>query len=194
MSLQTKVFHSFTLSYPSPEILQIALSRPKANAMNMLFFQELLDVMNLASKDLEVRVVVICSKFSKFFTAGLDLQEVSIDFGGEGDKDVARQALEFLSSGPVGMMQASMSSLELCRKPVIAAVNGYCIGAGIDLISAADIRLCSADSLFSVREVVVGLAADLGTLQRLPKIVGNQGWVKDVCLTGRDFTAEEVEA
>jgi delta(3,5)-delta(2,4)-dienoyl-CoA isomerase len=63
--------------------------------------------------------------------------------------------------------------------------------SGVDLITAADVRLCSSTALFSVREVAVGLCADVGTLQRLPKVVGGQSWVRDVCLTGRNFGADE---
>ena len=136
---------------------------------------------------------MIASSLEKYFTVGLDLQQVSLDFTASNqEKDVARQALTFLENGPIKTMQHAISALEECRKPIIAAINSYCIGGGIDLISAADIRLCSSDSIFSVREVVVGLAADLGTLQRLPKIVGNQSWVREICLTGRDFKAQEV--
>ena len=191
-------YENFTLEFfgHEKEVLRIQLNRHKGNAMNLAFFEELKSIAKKASSDHKIRVIVIASSLERFFTVGLDLQEVSIDFNftprGQEERDAARMALEFIENGPIKMMQEAVSALEECRKPIIAAINSYCIGGGIDLISAADIRLCSSNSIFSVREVVVGLAADLGTLQRLPKIVGNQSWVRDICLTGRDFDAQEV--
>lgn len=87
--------------------------------------------------------------------------------------------------------QDSMTSLEKCPKPVVAAVHSACIGAGIDMITASDIRYCSIDAFFSVKEVDIGMAADVGTLQRLPKIIGNQSLVRELCYTARKFSSEE---
>lgn len=84
-----------------------------------------------------------------------------------------------------------MTSLEICSKPVIAAVHSGCIGAGIDMITAADIRYCTEDAWFTVKEVEIGMAADVGTLQRLPKVIGNQSLVRELCFTGRKFTSKE---
>ena len=86
-------------------------------------------------------------------------------------------------------MQDSITSLAQLEIPVIAAVHGYCIGGGIDLISACDIRLASADAVFSVRETKVAIVADLGTLQRLPRIV-SAGHVAELAFTGKDIDAE----
>jgi len=86
-------------------------------------------------------------------------------------------------------MQDSVTSLNELPFPVIAAVHGYCIGAGVDLISACDIRLASSDAIFSVREAKVALVADLGSLQRLPKIIG-AGHMAELAFTGKDITAE----
>lgn len=77
-----------------------------------------------------------------------------------------------------------MSSLEKCNKPVIAAVHSACIGAGVDLISSADIRYCSQESFFQIKEVEIGMAADVGTLQRFPKAIGSQSLARELCLTG----------
>ena len=85
-------------------------------------------------------------------------------------------------------MQRSVTSLADCPKPVIAAVHGYCIGGGVDLISACDIRLASADALFSVRETRVAIVADLGSLQRLPGIIA-KGHVAELAYTGKDVTS-----
>jgi delta(3,5)-delta(2,4)-dienoyl-CoA isomerase len=78
-----------------------------------------------------------------------------------------------------------------CSKPVVAAVHGFCYGLGVDVSSACDVRLCASDARFSVREVDIGLAADIGTLTRLPRCVGSASWVKEVCLSAREWGAEE---
>ncbi|KYK69992.1 enoyl-CoA hydratase/isomerase family protein [Toxoplasma gondii TgCatPRC2] len=88
-------------------------------------------------------------------------------------------------------LQDSFSAVEECSKPVIVCVGGPCVGAGVDLICSCDIRLVSKEAWFSVKEVDIGIAADVGTLQRLPRVVGNDAWVREVCFTGRRFGAEE---
>ena len=85
-------------------------------------------------------------------------------------------------------MQRSVTSVAACPKPIIAAVHGYCIGGGVDLISACDIRVASTDAVFSVRETRVAIVADLGSLQRLPRIIG-KGHVAELALTGKDISA-----
>jgi delta(3,5)-delta(2,4)-dienoyl-CoA isomerase len=87
--------------------------------------------------------------------------------------------------------QEGITALERCRKPIIVAMHGAVIGGGIDLATAGDIRYCSADTFFSIAEVKVGLAADVGTLQRLPKVVGNDSVVRELAFTGRRMDAEE---
>ncbi len=83
-----------------------------------------------------------------------------------------------------------MTAIEKCRKPVIAAIQGHCIGGGVDLTSACDIRIATKDAIFSIRETRIGIIADIGTLQRVPYIIG-QGWFRELALTGRDWSAEE---
>ena len=80
-----------------------------------------------------------------------------------------------------------------CPKPVIAAIHDACVGGGIDLITAADVRVCTEDAWFQVKEVDVGLAADVGTLQRLPKVLGSQSFVRDICFTARKFHSDEAK-
>jgi enoyl-CoA hydratase len=87
-------------------------------------------------------------------------------------------------------LQEGFTKIECCRKPVIAAVHSHCIGGGMDLICACDMRLATKDAVFSIRETRMGIIADLGTLQRLPHIIG-QSWSRELALTGRDFTAQE---
>ncbi|KAJ3315321.1 putative enoyl CoA hydratase [Boothiomyces sp. JEL0838] len=159
----------------------VYLNRPKLNAMNMQFFKDLLSCFTRLKEDSSVRSILLVSAF-KHFTAGLDLKE-AVSFPGTTDLDPARAAFQFMTD--LGLMQDSITAIEACKKPVIVGVNGLCIGGGIDLITACDIRLCSADAKFTVKEVDVGLAADLGTLQRLPKVIN------DICFTGRFFDAKE---
>lgn len=168
----------------SGHVAWLVLNRPRQrNTMTPEFFDEITRCFEEFDADPDVRVVVIRAE-GKSFTAGLDL--------------VAAQAL--LGDGSavyrdwlyrkIKELQASMTAIEKCRKPVIAAIHGHCIGGGVDLTSACDIRIASEDAVFSIRETRIAIIADIGTLQRLPYIVG-QGWFRDLALTGRDFTAEE---
>lgn len=108
-----------------------------------------------------------------------------------GDFDVARKGLRIYDQ--VLSMQAQVTSFEKCRVPVICAIHGYCIGAGIDMASACDIRLCARDVKFTIKEVDIGIAADIGTLQRFQKVVGNDSWARELAYTARFFGAEEAQ-
>ena len=162
----------------------LTLCRPERhNAMGMTFFKEVTGHFRSLDEDPSVRAIVICAE-GKSFTAGLDLIEAGAILVAKGadDREVLRKKILEL--------QESNNAIERCTKPVIAAVHGHCIGGGVDLLSACDIRLASADALFSIRETRIAIIADLGTLQRLPHIIG-QGWFRELALTGRDFTAVE---
>lgn len=89
------------------------------------------------------------------------------------------------------LFQDAISSLEVCKKPVIVATHSACIGAGVSLVSAADIRYCTNDAWFTVKEIELGLAADVGALQRCSKVIGNQSLVRELCFTGRKFDSKE---
>lgn len=167
-------------------VLEINLNRGPVNAMDMNFFSTLESVLQKANSDNGVRAVVIYSSLSSFFTAGLDLKSLTL---GSSTSDPSRLSLIFQNH--IIQYQNAITSIERCRKPVIAAIHGYCIGGGIDLITACDIRVCSKETVYSVREVDIGIAADIGTLQRLPRVIGNDSWVREVCLTGRNFDAKE---
>ncbi|KAK6011743.1 enoyl-CoA hydratase/isomerase family protein, partial [Ostertagia ostertagi] len=104
-------------------------------------------------------------------------------------EDIARKARQIRRK--ILEMQQAFTNIEKCCKPVIAAVHGVCYGGGIDIITACDIRHSTKDAKFSVKEVDVGLAADVGSLNRLPKICGNEGWLKEVAFTARHFDADE---
>lgn len=97
--------------------------------------------------------------------------------------DVSRKAKIFEES--IELYQNSISSLEKCPKPVIACTHAAVVGGGVDLITAADIRYCTKDCFFTVKEVDIGMAADVGTLQRLPKVIGNMSLVRELCFSAR---------
>lgn len=180
---------SLQLSVPSQYVLLVELASGKVNSMTRAFWTEFKTVFDTASTISDIRSIVITAREgSKAFTAGLDLVEHATDFGSKGE-DVARAALKQLDG--IAKYQAAFTAMELCRQPVIIAITGACIGGGIDLITAGDIRLASRDSVFCVKEVDVGLAADVGTLQRLPKVIGSQSLVRDLCLTARTMKADE---
>ena len=90
-------------------------------------------------------------------------------------------------------LQDTLTSIERCRKPVLAAIQGPCIGGGVDLVAACDMRYCSANAYFSVKEIDVGMTADLGTLQRLPRLVGD-GMAREMAYTGRKVDGSEAQA
>lgn len=169
-------------------IAQLTLNRPdKSNAFDADMWQALHDALRWADDTPEVRVVIL-SGAGKNFCAGIDLAMLMniqhiIQNDCEGRK---REALRRL----ILQLQGDISSLEHCRKPVIAAIHGACVGGAIDLITAADIRFASADAYFAVREIDMGMTADVGTLQRLPRIVG-EGVARELCLTGRRVDATE---
>jgi enoyl-CoA hydratase len=174
-------------------VATVWLDRPEArNAMGPDLWNDLPRAMAAVSEDADVRVVVIAAR-GPHFSVGLDLKamgSVLSDGGGGGGNaappSMAARARKARSE--VLRLQASISAVALCPKPVIAAVHGYCIGGGVDLISACDIRLASADAIFSVREAKVAIVADLGSLQRLPAIIG-AGHLAELAFTGKDIDA-----
>eukprot|EP00532_Pseudo-nitzschia_australis_P015146 CAMPEP_0168268704 /NCGR_PEP_ID=MMETSP0141_2-20121125/13858_1 /TAXON_ID=44445 /ORGANISM="Pseudo-nitzschia australis, Strain 10249 10 AB" /LENGTH=272 /DNA_ID=CAMNT_0008209145 /DNA_START=241 /DNA_END=1059 /DNA_ORIENTATION=- len=141
----------------------------------------------------DCRAIVLTGAGTKAFTAGIDITDESFGLAGQtsndNDNDVARRGLRFYPQ--IIDMQRCFTAIEECPVPVIAAIQGSCIGAGVDLASVCDIRICSDTAKFSVREVKIGLAADVGTLQRFPKITGNDSRVRELCLTGEIFSAQE---
>ncbi|MEW5736887.1 MAG: crotonase/enoyl-CoA hydratase family protein [Thermodesulfobacteriota bacterium] len=166
----------------------LTLNRPdRRNVMDDKFFQGLLDIFPRLDQDPEVRVVVVKAE-GKSFTAGLDLTWAGALLSGGVGAD-AREGLR----QSVMKLQESVNVIERCAKPVIAAIHGHCIGGGIDMVCCCDVRLASEDAVFSVRETRLAIIADLGTLQRLPTIVGN-AHARELALTGRDFTAGEALA
>lgn len=161
------------------------VSQNGLNLMGPAFWRELPQVFGELSLDDTVRVVVLAS-LGRHFTAGLDLANMMPEL--QSPKKGRIPAQQHLLR-VIHRLQAAISSLEACPHPVIAAVHGQCIGGGVDLITAADIRLCSAEAKFSVREARVAIVADLGTLQRLPRIVG-EGHARELVYTAADISAQ----
>jgi len=172
-------------------IAHVELARPdKLNAMDHDVFAALGDTFAKLSVDPAVRVVVLSAQ-GKAFSAGLDLGWAASQFVPvivEGRADAGRWAEKQLRD--ILWLQAAINAVEDSRPPVIAAVHGGCIGAGVDLVSACDLRVASADAYFRIAEVDVGITADLGTLQRLPHIIPG-GVVRELALTGRKMGAQE---
>nr|WP_269805672.1 crotonase/enoyl-CoA hydratase family protein [Pseudomonas putida] len=168
-------------------IAHVQINRPeKVNAMNAAFWEEIITIFQWIDDTDAVRAVVI-SGAGKHFSAGIDLMMLA-SLAGQMGKDVGRNA-RFLR-GTIQRLQASFTAVDKCRKPVLAAVQGYCIGGAIDLISACDMRYCSSDAQFSIKEIDMGMAADVGTLQRLPRIIGD-GIMRELAFTGRNVAADE---
>jgi enoyl-CoA hydratase len=162
----------------------LTLNRPeKRNVMGAAFFEELAAHLDKFDRDSSVRAVVIKAEGGSF-SAGTDLGEAGSLLSGEAADQRETMRLKIMA------LQDGLTKIEKCRKPVIAAIHSHCIGGGIDLISACDIRIAAEDAIFSIRETRMGIIADLGTLQRLPHIIGH-GWFRELALTGRDFTAAE---
>ncbi|MFN8545349.1 MAG: crotonase/enoyl-CoA hydratase family protein [Candidatus Binatia bacterium] len=160
----------------------------RRNAMGPAFWEALPRLFAELSDDPAVRVVLIAAQ-GPHFTVGLDLKAFGSTFVAGGDTGSDSEAARRTRlRRMVKRMQGAINAVADCPKPVIAAVHGYCIGGGIDLITACDIRLAAADARFSVRETKIAIVADVGTLQRLPGIVGD-GHVAELCFTGKDIPA-----
>ncbi|KAL5333520.1 ClpP/crotonase-like domain-containing protein [Aspergillus crustosus] len=182
----------FNVTFPQEYVAHVEVNRPKQlNAFFEAMWIELAQIFNQLSTDPSVRAIVLSGAGEKAFTAGLDVKAASSGLLSDSspDTDSARKAVHLRRH--ITSFQDCVSTLEKCEKPVIVVLHGFSLGLAIDLSSAADVRFATKDVRFAVKEVDIGLAADVGTLSRLPKIVGNFGWVKDVALTARIFGAEE---
>ena len=185
-------YKSFTVEV-ADHVASLVLSRPdELNTMSRDFWVELGEVLEEINKNSEVRVVVMSST-GKHFCAGMDLSAFSngVDNIPDGKKpDHARigEAVYRVAKE----LQGYISSLEKIRVPVIAAIHGGCIGGAVDLVTACDIRLASKDAFFCIQEINIGMAADVGTLQRLPKIIPDSK-MREMAYTGRRMYADEAK-
>ncbi|XP_011933871.1 PREDICTED: delta(3,5)-Delta(2,4)-dienoyl-CoA isomerase, mitochondrial isoform X1 [Cercocebus atys] len=182
-------YESLRVTSAQKHVLHVQINRPnKRNAMNKAFWREMVECFNKISRDADCRAVVI-SGAGKMFSAGIDLMHLASDILQPKGDDVARNS--WYLRDILTRYQETFSVIEKCPKPVIAAIHGGCIGGGVNLITACDIRYCAQDAFFQVKEVDVGLAADVGTLQRLPKVIGNQSLVNELAFTARKMMADE---
>ncbi|KAJ6478024.1 Delta2-dienoyl-CoA-isomerase [Mycena vulgaris] len=197
MSLAESLSSKWLLvSEPSPCVLHIELSRNPVNAFSIEFWRAygaLFD--RITDEGRDVRAAVLSSAFPKIFTAGIDLVDAAkMNTGGltgVTGVDAARSTLAMLRD--IKEFQHAINAPERCPFPVIVAVHGLVLGLGVDIISACDIRYAAEPTKFSIMEVDVGLAADIGTLAHLPKITGNHSLMRELAYTARPFSAADAE-
>ncbi|PKO86418.1 MAG: enoyl-CoA hydratase [Betaproteobacteria bacterium HGW-Betaproteobacteria-12] len=181
------VYTSLALSLDQG-IAEIRLNRPdKSNAINDAMWREIRQACEWADATPAVRVVIL-SGAGKNFCAGIDLAMLgSIRQRVAAPEPAQRRAA---LRDIIGDLQDCLTALERCRKPVLAAIHGACVGGALDLVSACDMRYASADAVFSIKEIDLAMVADVGTLQRLPHLIG-QGLTRELAYTGRNVDAEE---
>lgn len=189
MTTTDSEFQTLTLSVRD-HIAHVQLNRPEAlNSLTPAFWREIRAALAEIDRDPEARVVVLSST-GKHFTAGLDFS-VFAQFKPDAQREPARQREQIRDL--IRDMQESFTAIDRVRVPVLAAVQGGCIGGGIDMIAACDLRYCSRDALFCIQETNLGVTADLGTLQRLPLIIP-AGVMRELAYTGRRMPADEAHA
>jgi len=185
-------YQHLLVTQPRPHVFHVMLNRPeKMNAFNPQLWSEVGTVFDDLANDAQCRVVVL-SGAGKAFSAGIDLKEgveSLLRIMQDDQLDSARKARALRSL--LSTYQGYFNALEKCPKPVVAAIHGHCLGAGNDLITAADIRYASNDAIFSIKEVDLGLAADVGILNRINKLVGNDSLTRELAFTARDFNASQ---
>ena len=172
-------------------IAEIRLNRPdKSNAMNDAMWQEIRQAADWVDSTPEARVAIL-SGAGRNFCAGLDLtmigsiqQRIAHPDGARSRETLRRLILD---------LQDCLSAIERCRKPVLAAIQGACVGGALDLVTCCDMRYAAPDAVFSIKEIDLAMVADVGTLQRLPHLIG-QGMARELAYTGRNVGAEEAAA
>ena len=173
------------------DIAHIVLNRPeKRNNMNAAFWDELPAIIRDIDENARARVIVISST-GPHFCGGLDVSMFASGAVTDESTDVARRrqkGANFLNT--VSIMQDSFSALEACRLPVLAAIQGGCIGGGVDLVTACDMRYATRDAFVTIYETKIGMTADVGTFPRIVKLIP-EGLVREMAYTGRRVSAEE---
>lgn len=173
------------------KIAQVAFNRPeKSNALHMAAWMEMKTIFDTLSTTDEVRVIVLRGE-GKHFCAGIDL-ELLMSVAELQAIDCAGKRSEQIRS-LIKTLQGTINAIERCAKPVLAAIHNGCIGGGVDIATACDMRYCSEDAYFTVKEIDLGMVADIGTLQRLPKII-SPGMAAEMAYTGRKVTGSEAKS
>ena len=188
----TNKYESFNLEIED-NIANIILSRPEQlNSMSRKFWVELPEILEEVNRNSEIRVLIISST-GKHFCAGMDLSAFDngvANIPKEKRPDNARIGEALYRSARE--LQEYICKLEKIRVPVIAAIHGGCIGGALDLVTACDIRLATDDAFFCIQEINIGMAADVGTLQRLPRIIPDSK-MRELAYTGRRMLADEAK-
>lgn len=181
-------FETFELTIEN-YVAQAVFNRPeRANALNQQAWDEMKAIFEELDENEDVRVIILSGE-GKHFCAGIDLA-LLMDVAQFSQKCDGRKREKLRKK--VFELQAPINAIEQCSKPVIAAIHGGCIGGGIDIITACDIRYCTDDAFFTIKEIDMGMVADLGTLQRLPKIIP-AGIAREMAYTGRNVSGQEAE-
>ena len=169
-------------------VTNVIINRPeKANAFNQLCWEEMQSIFENLSDDESTRVIILSAE-GKHFTAGIDLELLMSVQSVQAIKCEGRKREKI--RGLVKKLQAPVNAIENCSKPVIAAIHSGCVGGGVDITTACDMRYCTDDTYFTVKEIDMGMVADLGTLQRLPKLV-SPGFAAEMAFTGRKVYGSE---
>ncbi|CAN9095262.1 unnamed protein product [Alternaria alternata] len=184
----------FNVSFPTEYVAHVEINRPeKMNAFKEVMWLNLSAIFRQLSHDPSVRAVVLTGAGDRAFTAGLDVTAASesgpLSSSDAATQDSARKAN--IVRRHIVEFQSCITDIEKCEKPVIAVLHGISFGLALDMSLACDIRISTTTTKFSVKEVDIGIAADIGTLSRLPHSVGNLSWVKDIALSARIFGSDE---
>jgi len=162
----------------------------RRNAMGPEFFTELPQVIAQLDADADVRAVVVAAK-GPHFSTGLDLMKMAGDLGPAlMDGGLAKERYDLFRK--IAEMRRGFDAISASNKPFVAAIHGLCIGGGLDLVAACDIRVAAKSTKLGVRETKIAIVADMGSLQRLEKIVG-RGHLRELALTGRDIDADRAQ-
>ncbi len=181
---------AFKVSVDENSVAEISLNRPDAiNSMNGDFWQELPAIVQTLDEQSTARVIIL-SSVGKHFTAGMDLSVLS-NLGSDPKVEPARAA-EKLRRWILGL-QDTFTALEKARMPVIAATQGACIGGGVDMICATDMRFCTSNAYFNIKETELGITADVGTLQRIQHVMPS-GLARELAYSSRNLGADEAAA
>jgi enoyl-CoA hydratase len=181
---------AFTVSIDDNHVVEICLNRPEAiNSMNTDFWNELPAIIDALDSKAVARVIILSSK-GKHFTAGMDLEVLS-NMGGNPDDEPARRAEQ--TRRWILSLQNTFTQLEAARMPVISAIQGACIGGGVDMVCATDMRFCTANAYFNIKETELGITADVGTLQRIQHVMPS-GLARELAYSSRNLGAEEALA
>jgi len=185
-------YELFNITFPAEYVAQVEIDRPKKlNAFTEEMFMNLAKIFNQLSIDPDVRAVILTGKGDRAFTAGLDVQAASESGFMSQSKGMDPARRSFYLQRHVQEIQDAVTAVEKCSKPVIAVLHGISYGLAIDMTTCCDVRYCAKDTRFSIREVEIGLAADVGTLSRILHCGVSMSFIKEAALTARDWHADE---